>query len=57
MTGLGSHAPPLARAGSDELINSSTKTVAEVGEITQQNGKWERLLLEGRVKDLGQAEQ
>lgn len=36
---LGTCAYPMARGGPNELIDSSTKTVAKVKEIIQQNGR------------------
>ena len=39
MVGLLSHVDHVARGGPNELIDSSTKTVAEVEETIQQNGR------------------
>lgn len=58
MVRLGSHAHPLARGGPNELIDSSTKTVAKVGEIIQQNGRETgRTVTRRRSQDFREAKQ
>ena len=58
MVGLLSHVDLVARGGPNELIDSSTKTVAEVEETIQQNGRETgRTVLEGGVNNFSQAKQ